>query len=211
MRSRSRRQAASHAVALTIAIVVLPTRLVTAQTPAVSWLDRPLAGWNVRGAALPAPSPSPPSSGTAEPPGALMTRCDLSLTSPTDAERAVATAGWIPFRYFDRQLVEHDIEIVGGLTGSDGMCRPTGFNVFVFVAGCFAGTLSPAVMDSRTDGVSGAIRILSADAVNAEYARYEQADALCCPTSRVTVTFQVDRAAPSAVVVPTSIRTTRGY
>jgi hypothetical protein len=194
------------ALAMTIAIVVLRPAPVAAQTPAAGWLDRPLAGWNVRGAPLPAPSP-----GTAEPPEALTSRCELSLTSPTGAERAVAAAGWIPFRYFDRQLREHDLEVVGGLTGSDGMCRPTGFNVFVFVAGRFAGTLSPVAMDSRTDGVSGAIRILSAGAVSAEYARYEQADALCCPSSRVTVTFQVDRAAPSAVIVPTSIRTTRGY
>jgi protein-L-isoaspartate(D-aspartate) O-methyltransferase len=170
-----------------------------------TWLDRPLGGWNARGGAIPA---APPGSGESR--AALLERCGLSLRTPTGAERSLAGAGWVPFRYFDQQLRAHDIEIVGGLTGGDGMCRPTGFNVFVFVGGRFAGTLSPATMDSRADGVTGAIRILSADEVAAEYARYADADALCCPSSRVTVTFRVHRSGPGPVVMPVAIRTTRG-
>jgi hypothetical protein len=184
---------------------VFPSR-VLGQALAETWLDRPLVGWAGRGAPIPTPPP-----GTGESQAALRERCDLTLPAMTDAERALADAGWMPFRYFDRQLREHDIEIVGGLTGSDGMCRPIGFNVFVVVGGRFAGTLSPVNMDSRTDGVSGAIRILSADRVAVEYARYGQADALCCPSSRVTVTFRVDRSGSPPVIIPIEIRTTRGY
>ena len=177
-----------------------------AQTDAGSWLDQPLSGWNTRATAVPV-SPKERDE-TRE---ALVARCDLHLANETEVERILARSGWIPFRYFDRQLREHDIEIVGGLTGSDGMCRPTAFNVFVFIGGRYAGTLSPILMNSRTDGVSGAIRILDADAIAVEYARYEESDALCCPASRVTVTFRVDRSGAGASVIPTEIRTTRSY
>jgi len=192
-------------VGITALVCVADVRAL-AQAGARSWLDQPLSGWNTRGAAIPAPPKE-----LDETRDALIARCDLELANETDIEHNVARVGWIPFRYFDRQLRERDIEIVGGLTGSDGMCRPTGFNVFVFVGGRHAGTLSPTLMNSRTDGVSGAIRILTADTVAVEYARYEESDALCCPASRVTVTFRVDRSGAGPVIVPAEIRTTRSY
>jgi len=52
------------------------------------------------------------------------------------------------------------------MTAADGMCRPAHFNVFVFVGGRFAGTLSPQLMTSRLDASIGALRIA------AEFARY---------------------------------------
>ena len=97
------------------------------------------------------------------------------------------------------------------MTGGDGMCRPTGYNIFVFVGGRFAGTLSPAAMNSRDDASSGAVRILGADSLSAEFARYAaQKDALCCPSSRVTVRYRIDRAGAGPVVVPVEVRVTRG-
>ena len=69
------------------------------------------------------------------------------------------SSGWIPFWNFDQQLVRDDIEILGGMRGGDGMCRPLNYNVFVFVRGQFAGALSPASMDSRLDSSSGVVRI----------------------------------------------------
>jgi len=206
MTTREHRRIGWRGITLAITLVAVSPWPVLGQAAVQSWLDRPLTGSAERGTRIPAPP-----AGTGESRAGLIERCDLALAAMTDAEHALAAAGWMPFRYFDRQLREDDVEIVGGLTGSDGMCRPTGFNVFVFVGGRFAGTLSPVNMDSRTDGVSGAIRILSADAVAAEYARYEQTDALCCPSSRVTVTFRIDRSGSAPAIIPIEIRAARGY
>ena len=80
------------------------------------------------------------------------------LTPPASGPaRAIAAAGWMPFNYFGQPITQDNVEIVGGVTGADGMCRPTQFNVFVFVAGRFAGTLSPALMTSRRGRILGKI------------------------------------------------------
>ena len=111
---------------------------------------------------------------------------------------------------FDRQIVQRDVEIVGGLAGADGMCRPTQFNVFVFVKGQLAGVLSPSDMDSRTDGsIGGGIRLAEDETIAAEFARYTGVDPLCCPSGRVTVRYRIDRMASPPVVVPVSIQPTR--
>jgi hypothetical protein len=110
---------------------------------------------------------------------------------------------------FDRQIVQRDVEIIGGLAAVDGMCRPAAFNIFVFVGGRLAGTLSPSDMYSRTDGsIGGAIR-LADDDIAAEFARYADADALCCPSGRVTVRYRIDRKTSPPVVVPVNARVTR--
>ena len=159
------------------------------------WLDRPLTNWNTAGTAIPrAPKPAEPD---------VITRC--RLTPPADGPaNAVAAAGWIPFNYFGKPLVQGDVAIVGGMSGADGMCRPTGYNVFVFVGGRHAGTLSPVVMTSRQDGSSGEIRV-SAPELTVEFARYTAADPLCCPSSRADVRFRIDRTRAGAVVVPVAI------
>jgi hypothetical protein len=96
------------------------------------------------------------------------------------------------------------------MSAADGMCRPVAYNLFVFVGGRFAGVLSPAVMTSRLDGSSGAVRMLSRDSLSAEFARYKEGDALCCPSSRVSVGYRIDRASGRPLVEPIEIRTTRG-
>jgi len=111
---------------------------------------------------------------------------------------------------FDRQIVQRDVEIVGGLAGADGMCRPVHFNVFVFVNGRLAGALSPYDMDSRSDGsVGGGIRLAEDDTISADFARYNSADPLCCPSGRVTVRYRIDRKASPPVVVPVRVQATR--
>jgi len=175
------------------------------QAPEPTWLDRPLSNWNVPGRAVPAAKPED------EPLAELAKRCSYSpLLRTTPGERALADAGWVPFRMFDRQIVDRDVEIVGGLAGADGMCRPMDFNVFVFVNGRLAGTLSPELMASRTDGsIGGAIRLSQADLIDAGFARYTEKDALCCPSSQVTVRYQIDRKVTPPVIVPVSVRVTR--
>ena len=187
-----------------IAIAVLfAGAALLAQAPEQSWLDRPLTNWNAPGRAIPRAE----ADGETIP--EMITRCTLTVPRNTPGERAVADAGWVPFHMFDRQLVERDVEIVGGMAGVDGMCRPVEFNIFVFVSGKLAGTLSPLQMHSRTDSsIGGAIR-LSGDDVAAEFARYANADALCCPSGRVTVRYRIDRNASPPVVVPVNVRITR--
>jgi hypothetical protein len=172
------------------------------QTPAppASWLDRPLSPWNVSG------SPMPKATRGEESRANVMKRCDLKPLGSTAGERALADAGWIPYYNFDQQLRLDDLEIVGGMTAADGMCRPVGYNLFVFVGGHFAGTLSPAPMTSRLDSSSGAVRIAGKDVITVDFVRYTSTDPLCCPSSHVAVRYKIDRSVPSAVVVPTEIR-----
>ncbi len=176
--------------------------LLSAQTQ--PWLDGPLSNWNAPGQALPVAKPDDES--VAE----TSKRCSFATLRTTAGERAVAQAGWIPFRMFDRQVVQGDVEIIGGLAGADGMCRPVSFNVFVFVGERFAGTLSPELMDSRTDGsLSGAIRLAEDGTIDAGFARYTDKDPLCCPSGHVTVRYRIDRQGKAPIVVPVNVRKTR--
>jgi hypothetical protein len=175
-----------------------------AQAPSPTWLDRPLVNWNTALSKIPPPRPADES--VAE----VSKRCSPAALRTTAGERALAAAGWIPFRVFDRQILERDVEIIGGMFAADGMCRPMRFNVFVFVNGRLAGTLSPELMDSRTDSsIGGAIRLSADDLIDAGFARYQDKDALCCPSSHVTVRYHIDRKVMPPVVVPVSVRVTR--
>lgn len=190
------------AAALVTTVILTP--MAVGQAPSLSWLDRPLSSWNRAGATLPNVLATKDDSRAA-----LINRCKLDLRQSTTPERALAAAGWIPFLHFDGQLLQDDVEVIDGMTDADGMCRPVTFNVFVFVGGRFAGTLSPQPMTSRLDGSIGAVRIVSTDAITAEFARYKPADPLCCPSSRVMVRFRIDRTGPDVVVTPVELRTTR--
>jgi hypothetical protein len=199
-----RRRASNMIRASFLALAVLGAER-GAQAQSGAWLDRPLANWNAAG------TPLPRAAFGDESRAALTKRCALTPPEKTAAERALAGAGWLPFWNFDQQLVRGDLEIVGGMTAADGMCRPVGYNLFVFASGRFAGTLSPAPMASRVDGVSGAVRFLADDAITAEFARYTDSDALCCPSSRQTVRFRIDRTGAAPLVVPVDVRTTREF
>jgi hypothetical protein len=173
------------------------------QAAASRWLDEPLVNWNTATPAMPqAPA-------SAEGRDALLARCRITPETAAPGAGALAAAGWIPYRHLDRELTQDGIEVLGGFTAADGMCRPDAFNLFVFVNGRFAGTLSPVVMSSRADGAAGAVRILPGDMITAEFARYTSNDPLCCPSSRVTVSFRVSRGS-SPTIAPAEIRTTRG-
>jgi len=188
---------------LSIASVVWLGAVAGAQPMAGIWLDRPLSNWNVAPMALASPATA------SETVAAVARRCDAAGPRETAAERALADAGWLPFHFTDRQIVQGDVEIVAGMSGADGMCRPMNFNIFVFVEGRLAGTLSPSPMTSRSDGVAGAVRLAGDETVSAEYSRYADKDALCCPSGRVTVRFKLDRTGPVPLIVPLSLQSTR--
>jgi LppP/LprE lipoprotein len=192
------------ALLLALGLALLPTLRAQTPAPATSWLDKPLANWNKPGTPLPRAALDQAARQR------LIARCKLEMPASTAAERALTEAGWIPFLNFDQSLVRDGIEIVDGMADADGMCRPLKYNIFVFVDGRFAGTLSPALMNSREDLSSGTVRILGADSISSEFSRYLDKDALCCPSSRVTVRYRVDRVGTSPVVAPTDVRVTRG-
>jgi hypothetical protein len=174
-----------------------------AQSADKSWLDRPLTNWN--DSAKPMPRGMP----TGETVADVAKRCDLVVKRDMPGQRALADAGWLPYLHVDREIVQRDVEIVGGMAEADSMCRPMEFNVFVFVGGQLAGTLSPLPMSSRGDGEIGVVRLGPDDTIAAEFARYTNRDALCCPSSRVTVRYRIDRTKPQAAVVPVSVQVTR--
>jgi hypothetical protein len=136
-------------------------------------------------------------------------RCQLTVPASAGA-RALTTAGWIPLLHLDRELTQNDVEILAGTTELDGDCAPKGFHLFVFAKGRFAGTLSPTPMAPRADGQAGPVRFVG-DAISAEFARYKDGDATCCPSARMAVRYRIDAAAGAAAVVPIDIRTTRSY
>jgi len=192
-------------IALAVAGALLIGAAAHAQTPERSWLDGPLSNWNRSGRAMPGALTN------GETIAEISKRCTfLPIQRNTSGERTVADAGWLPFHMFDRQIVQRDVEIVGGLASADGMCRPVDFNIFVFVGGQLAGTLSPEQMASRTDGsIGGGIRLAEDDTIAAEFARYVETDALCCPSGRVTVRYRIDRKATPPVVIPLGVQPTR--
>lgn len=154
-----------------------------------SWLET-LRVWNAAGPEIPAP---PPSSTT---PDADAKRCGENTRKPSlEVDRALVRLGW---KLFGPALVYGRTTIVKARSDADGMCRPLGYNVFVFYDDRFAGTISPVPMNARTDGAETDVHILDEDQVTVEFARYTAQDPLCCPssTSRVTYVIKDDPAGP---------------
>ena len=81
-----------------------------------------------------------------------------------------------------------------------------GYQLFVFVGGTFAGTLSPQPMNSRADQSSGTAPHSADGIVSAEFSRFTSKDALCCPSAHVSVRYQIDRQQTPPLVVPTEVR-----
>ena len=182
------------------ALALLCGPAATAQT---AWLDQPLAGWNAPGA--------PPPKGTADAAARADARKRCKLTPPaTAADGALDAAGWIPQPHLDRPLASNDVEVLAGFSSLDASCAPAAFNLFVFVGGRFAGTLSPGAMTPRTDASAGPVRFVG-DGISAEFARYKPGDSDCCPSARVAVQYRIDRSSAGPSVVPVTVRTTRSY
>lgn len=204
-----------------------------AQTkPSGAWLDKATPNWNRPGAAIP-PSPAPTSppeqpthnwwTGANSPDGPSILasspkeeryfeRCKRLLRPATLAEdKALQDAGWVLFgqaHVFGKQTV------MLAMAAVDGMCRPMQYQAFAFVDGRFAGTLSPGLMDSRTDGAIDTIRFVqdpsrteqgatSGDMVPyASFRRYQESDPLCCPSATSDVTYGLTREDGNPVLTP---------
>jgi hypothetical protein len=163
------------------------------------WLDEPIQQWNQPGMAV----PTVPSSETE--PG-LEQRCAADARSAeTFMDAAVADAGW---SLFNAYAAGWGITMIWGLSGHDGMCRPSGYHAFVFVDGLFAGTLAPVPSISRTDGaLTRDARIEANGRIGAVFVRYADSDPLCCPSPpSVAVSYRVERTSDGPVLLVDRMR-----
>jgi len=167
-------------------------------TASGEWLDRPLADWNHAGASVPN-APEPKGDPPTDP------RCAGPLRQPErPPERAVAEAGW---SLFGKARFSGATVVLLAEASVDGMCRPWDYQAFVFVSGRYAGTLSPKLMDSRTDGALSEVRVVSPSDVEAVFLRYVEADPLCCPSRLTTVRYRIEHRPKGPAVVPRSVHT----
>ena len=188
----------------TALLIAVATTLLAAGGPG-SWLDaKTPPNWNVAGAAFP-PRPGPPDSELAR-----SGRCAATLRPPsTQEDRTVVRRGWSLVGAYHRY---GPTAIVLATSSADGMCRPNGFQAFVFVNGAFAGTLSPRLMDSRSDGSISNISVTldSAHDIEVDFARYSAMDALCCPHATSSVLYHVTTAPPRVSPVTVTTRANPG-
>jgi LppP/LprE lipoprotein len=156
-----------------------------------SWLDGDLTSWNKAGMELPK---APDVDGNPDP------RCaEKERPAETDADKALIAKGWKLLAAYQSGW---DVTVVSALAGYDGMCRPWAYNSFVFVGDTFAGTISPVPMDSRTDGASSNVTLWYKNEITAEYERYAETDAACCPSNTSEVTFTIEDSADGPVLNP---------
>jgi len=174
-------------LSIVVAVAMIPSLArVVAQPvePAQSWLDSPLVNWNGQGRDLPQ---LPKAVRESESP--LDSRCREQVRQPAvAAERAVVKLGWT--LYGPAQIFA-SARVFTAMASVDGMCRPLGYQAFVYADGRYAGTLSPVPMNSRTDSALTTIRLVSATRIIGEFVRYRDSDPLCCPSSFSMVTYSL--------------------
>jgi hypothetical protein len=179
--------------ALFLATVLLPGLAGAAG----AWLDGPGANWNQPGMPIPQ---APPRNSASQP------QCfNAALKPDSPTRQALVDAGWSIFNATG--ATGAPFEILSAQANADGMCRPTDYQAFVFMSGVFAGTLSPELMNSRTDGALTQIFVPSSDTIQGAYIRYTPQDPVCCPSAQSITTFKVDQSGASPVVVLQNVST----
>jgi hypothetical protein len=173
-------------VLVAVTLALLP-RLAGADS---HWLDGDLHSWNTPHAAVPA-APRQASVG--------VSYCESSVRPPETAEDTqVAARGWLLYAPYQRGW---HVSIVQGTLGFDANCRPVNYQVFVFLDGTFAGTLSPEPMLPRSDGALVEFGF-GPEGLSALYDRYTPADALCCPSAQTRVSFTTAQTPAGPVLNP---------
>ena len=200
---KRRHSLAGLAIVAVFLLAFLVRQPLAAQAPA-AWLDKAPVTWHRAG------DPVPMAPRGTETRDALAKRCGSTALAESADGRALSRAGWVPFLHLDRELARDDVTVLGGMAAAGPGCEAEVFNLFVFVGGAFAGTVSPVVMTRNHDGEVGAVRLTASDAMTAEFARYQPGDAECCPSSRVRMTYHVQRGrGDSAVLQPVEARQIR--
>jgi hypothetical protein len=65
------------------------------------------------------------------------------------------------------------------------------------------------MMAPSRDGAAGAVRITGADTLTVEFARFMPGDAECCPSSRMRVSYKIEKTGTGPTLVPTEARQVR--
>ncbi len=164
----------------TLTSVIFTLLLSAAAFGQTSWLDRPLNNWNRAGASIPTP---PRNAAPLEAMCRQTTRTPVSI-----ADRALTRAGWT---LFGPTQSYGPTTVIMAMASADGMCRPNEYNAFVFANDRFIGTLAPAPMGARSDGSLGQYNLQSSTELTAEFSRYAESDALCCPSQKSLVTYSL--------------------
>ncbi|MGK7944600.1 MAG: LppP/LprE family lipoprotein [Microcystaceae cyanobacterium] len=162
----------------------------------ISWLEQEKPqNWNQAGASIPqAPKNDEYSN---------LERCGEQARQPsTPEDQALVKAGWTlfgPIQVYGKTTLR------SAMSNADGMCRPMGYQEFVFVEGKFAGTLSPIPMSSRTDGSAIRTYIPQENRLTTVFNRYSATDALCCPSRTNNVSYTIEYQKGKPVVIPQQI------
>ena len=155
-----------------------------------TWLDGDRQPWNKVGVAIPTAPKAAAASGS----------CAPTVRKPeTAGDRQLAAAGW---QLVGGYTAGFGVSVIRAAQGLDANCRPMNFQWFVFVDGAFAGTLSPDLMQSRTDGAVSHVELARPDEIGVEYVRYRPSDVLCCPSRVDGVVFGIERTTDGPVVTP---------
>jgi len=169
-----------------------------AQPAGGGWLDAETPNWNEPEMEVPAAPTSEDSN---------LMNCRGARRGPTLPEdRLLTGAGWALFG--PAQVYGKTVAITAA-SDADGMCRPLAFQAFIFHDGEFVGMLSPAVMNSRTDGAISRMDLFRDNQISATFHRYTPDDALCCPSGLSQVFYAIDVDADDPVLLPTLPAETR--
>jgi hypothetical protein len=175
----------------------IPTVMPESDT-AGRWLDSALSDWNAAGASL----PHAPALDVENP---YAGRCARGVQLPhAAADSTVVRQGWTivaPPEQTGR------VRVVIGAANADGMCRPWQYQAFVFVGGQYAGTLSPHVMNSRTDGDLASLHLTDDSTIVVHFKRYTESDPLCCASRESAVTYRIDQSGHAVHIVPVRAET----
>lgn len=191
------------AIALATPLMVsgpVPGMKSTVAQTATSWLDgSTLTNWNRSGGSIPRPTP------TGEGNLGVDESCRGQVRSPfTRLDQQITRAGW---SLYGAVQTYNRVTVISAMTGADGMCRPMGYQYFVFVGDRFAGTLSPAPMASRSEGSSRRVYLQNESQLSVDFNRYTDQDALCCPSRTSTVSYRIQSTPRGPLLVPAEVFT----
>lgn len=178
-------------ISLLLNLTALPLKVAAQDSPTGAWLEEE-TNWNEAGAEIPqAPTYDDENN---------LVNCEQSFRQATLPEdELVEAAGWT---LTGSAQVFNGTTLITGMGNADGMCRPLDYQIFVFSEGEFAGTLSPVLMDSRTDGSVFNVELYGDDTVSTHFNRYNPNDALCCASGESRLFYNLDTEGEIPVLVP---------
>lgn len=156
------------------------------------WLDmKPLPSWNSRKRVI---------LETKKMSASELKRCSTSVRQPSLPQDFLLTK--MNWTLTGAAQVFGNTAVITTAEGFDGMCRPLKSETYVFVGNKLAGGLTPAPEDSRADGSVINVDLYSETDLSAEFARYKNSDALCCPYKTERVTYKVKPDGRNFLLVP---------